>query len=180
MNETSTAPSPPAAESNTVEIVATVSWLGKYVVLPLTPFIVGVMVRYLYSGNLEFRALSPAELSFSMAMMSLVMATKASQLENSVRGAITTLYRVGVVVFIVLFSIAMFLETDISASYKLTWLLVLDQLNNGMPVTGGELPARVEFFGGIVDRLRSLTVTFSCIFVPLTVFTVRKYNMEEI
>ena len=74
----------------------TVSWFGRHLLLPLTPFLIGALVRYLYVGRIALETLSPAELSFSMAMMSLIISTKASQIrQKTVSGAITSLYRVG-------------------------------------------------------------------------------------
>ncbi|HXU30105.1 MAG TPA: hypothetical protein VN851_05960 [Thermoanaerobaculia bacterium] len=160
---------------------AAASWFGRHLVLPLTPFLVGALVRYLYAGEFNLEALSPAELSFSMAMMSLVISTKASQIpQPNVRGAITSLYRVGVVVFVVLFALSMFLETDISTTYKAAWDGIQSQLAAGKRVSSGDLSPHIALFCKIVDRLRYSTIIFSLLMIPLTIITILKYDMEEL
>lgn len=162
-------------------VMRTVSWFGRHLLLPLTPFLIGALVRYLYVGRIAVETLSPAELSFSMAMMSLIISTKASQIrQKTVSGAITSLYRVGVVVFVVLFALAMFLETDIAAAYEAAWQQVVDSVANGVTITGTELPARVQQFSDIVSRLRNVTITFSLLILPLTIIAIVKYDMEEL
>jgi hypothetical protein len=77
----------------------------KYVIIPLTPFIIGACIRLLESESASWSALDPAELSFSLAMFCLLGNISARRLEKSqYREAIAGVFVVGAVLFISLFA----------------------------------------------------------------------------
>lgn len=158
----------------------TTAWILKYVFLPLTPFLVGALVRGLYDGAVTLNLLSPSELSFSMAMMSLVLSIKTAQLDdNHLRDALTSLYQVGVVAFLALFAVAMFLETDASNVLHTLHAAAKSSVATGVKLTQANLPDRVESFGAILDRLRVAVLCLAFIVVPFTVIAVRRYDLDR-
>ena len=59
-----------------------IAWILKYIILPLSPFFLGALVRGLHEGFFNFIVFSPTELSFSMAMLSLCIAINASRIRE--------------------------------------------------------------------------------------------------
>jgi hypothetical protein len=84
-----------------------VGWLGRHILLPLTPFIVGSLIRTLKSGRLSISSLDPTELSFSLAMFCLIGVVAARKIEIiQYREAAFAVFVVGVAIFMSLFSLS--------------------------------------------------------------------------
>ena len=91
----------------------TFAWLLKNVVLPLAPFLVGAGVRLLHSGEFRLSCFSPTELAFSMAMMFMILSSTTAKLTNPVvRDALNNGFYLGVILFLALFAIGLFLDVD--------------------------------------------------------------------
>jgi len=77
-----------------------VAWLLKNVVLPLAPFLVGALIRFLHSGKISWECLSATELAFSMALMFLILTANTARLTNpALKDSLNNGFYLGVVVF---------------------------------------------------------------------------------
>jgi hypothetical protein len=159
----------------------TLTWILKYVVFPLLPFFFGAATRCLYLGNFQFASLSPAELAFSMALLTLIISVSTSRLDNKdLRDALTQAFQLGAIVYIALFSWAIFLETDLGATRAHFVTVVQQQLAANTPFLAQGLPAPNASFEAILSRLRWITVCLSAVMIPLAVFTTCKYDLEKV
>jgi hypothetical protein len=156
------------------------SWSLRYVLLPLTPFIVGAVVRLLYTGTVSPTALSPSELCFSMAMMSLVVSAKTRQLEDvHLADSLTSMYQIGLILFLSLFSLTMFLETDITATLQTLHKTAQESISTGSVLTAKDIPERLHNYTIILERLRWTAFGLAVVCVPLTLVAVVRYNLDE-
>jgi uncharacterized membrane protein len=162
-------------------LMKTVAWLLKNLFLPLTPFFVGALARSLHRGVFEFNSLSPTELSFSMAMLFLVVSLNASRLTNTtLREALTQLYQFGVITFLALFAWAIFIEADIESSLQSSLFAMEVAVQDGVTITAEALPDRIHQYEDILHRLRYTTVILALIVTPLTAFSAKKYDLENL
>lgn len=161
--------------------MASVGWFVKHLVLPLSPFIIGALIRTIYAGDISVESLSPGELTFSVAMLSLLMAAKCSQLTNQdLRSALTSLFQLGVIVFLALFAWSIFIEIDIANSMNKVWEAAQSSVQTNKPIQVEDLPERVPQLSDILNRLRWTALAASGLVVPLTVYAVNKYNLQEL
>lgn len=159
----------------------TFAWIVKFVIFPLTPFFIGAIVRILNSGDINVQVLSPTELAFSMAMLSLFISVNASRISNpTLRDALIRMYQLGVVVFLALFSWAIFLETDMLISLNSALVVIEQKINMGATITVGDLPKRLHHFELIFSRLRWMTIVLSMAVVPLAIYSNKKYDLEDL
>ena len=158
-----------------------VGWFTKYVILPLAPFIVGMLIRGLYAGQVSMKMVSPGELSFSVAILSLVISTKAAQIQDTIlRDALTSLFQLAVIVFLAFFSWAVLVETDIAISLESIWQLAQTSANSAAPVAADSLPDHLASRQELLGRLRWATIVSACVMIPLTVLSVNRYNLHEL
>lgn len=159
----------------------TVAWIIKHILLPLTPFVIGAVVRSVYGGDFHIDTLSAAELSFSMAMMALIVSTKTAQIKDRhLSEALTSLYQIILIVYLALFAVTMFLETDVNTLLETLFLTAQNQLANGQQLVEKDLPERIVIFQDILVRLRILAISLSVFVIPLTIYAIRKYELEEL
>jgi hypothetical protein len=154
-------------------------WSMKYVVLPLSPFFVGILFRFFRQGNLEFAFVSPAELGFSMAMLSLILTTQASQIsDKAVRDDLHTALRVGIVVYLALFAVAKFLDVDLQ--YTLRGLAAINPPAAGSPLSPELMnyQSHLKDCDSIMSRVRLTTLLLSVVGVVSALATSRRYKLE--
>ena len=159
----------------------TLRWLLKHVVLPLLPFFIGASIRCLFHNGFSINAFSPAELSFSMAMLTMVISLNASRLNNpNLRETISSLYQLGAFVFLILFSWAIFIEADKINLLNNLFKLVEQHINSGKVISVNDFPKRVFEFDSILSKLRVATISLSLAVVPLSIYSNKKFQLEEI
>lgn len=159
----------------------TLTWILKFIVFPLLPFFFGAGVRILQRGAFEFNVLSPAELAFSMAMLTLIISVSTSRIQNAtLRDALTQSFQLGAVVYLALFAWAIFLETDMQSSWKGTLAILEAKVRSNTPVGLQDFSSHTQAFLPILERLRWITITLSCVVIPLAVYTNKKYDLENL
>lgn len=159
----------------------TVVWIAKNVLLPLTPFFVGALIRTLHTGRVTLESFNPAELSFSMAMMSLVVSMSASKLTNpDLKDSITYMYQIALIIFLALFACAVFLQTDIEVSVEGVWRLAESKLQSTGNLTSADIPKQINQFKEILDRFRVAIIIMSVIVLPVTIISNKKYGLEDL
>ncbi|MFH1420624.1 MAG: hypothetical protein ABIG30_01520 [Candidatus Aenigmatarchaeota archaeon] len=166
------------AESNCMK---TLAWTLKFIVFPLLPFLSGTFMRCLYAGSFEVASLSPAELAFSMALLMMVISVNTSRIENStLRNAITPLFQLGLILYLILFSCVLFLQIDLNATQTTILHTVQEKVTNGLPVLPADFLNQNAKHELILGRLRWFTVIISIIVIPLAIYTNKKYDLEKL
>jgi hypothetical protein len=164
----------------TTKPMKTFAWLLKNVVLPLAPFLVGALVRFLHSGQFSWQCLSATELAFSMAMMFLILTASTSRLQNhTLKEALNSGFDLGVVVFLALFAIALFLEVDALGSLQDFLATATARINNSRPLLLTDLPERITREHGILERIRFTTLILSGISISLAVWVGKQYELMD-
>jgi hypothetical protein len=159
----------------------TTVWIAKNVLLPLSPFFVGALIRVLHTGRLTLDSMNPAELSFSMAMMSLVVSMTASKLtDQHLKDSITYMYQIALIIFLALFACAVFLQTDIEVSIEGVWRTAATKIHDGTNLTSADLPEQISKYKDILDRFRITILVLSLIAVPVTIISNKKYGLEDL
>lgn len=159
----------------------TFAWILKHVLLPLLPLILGATARGVQQGEVAFSLVSPAELGFSMAMLSLMVSMNASRLTNpDLRQALVNTFQLGVIVFLVLFAWSVYVETDINATLRSAYLLLEQKVSSGGVINANEVPNTIRKNEEIFNRLRWLIVSLTLIVLPLTIYSNIKYELEEL
>ncbi len=94
-----------------------IPWLAKYILFPLTPFIVGSTIRIIQSNDVTFRVFDTEELSFSLAVLCLLTILASERLDNAdYKFTIFALFSVG------LFLFTSFYIVSVSESFRLEGL----------------------------------------------------------
>jgi hypothetical protein len=90
-------------------------WLAKYVLAPLSPFIVGAALRMLHAEAWSVSAFDPGELSFSLAMFCLfVTLSLQRRTELSAKDVLDTFFTIGTLLFIAMFSFSVIQSAELS------------------------------------------------------------------
>ncbi len=159
----------------------TIAWILKHILLPLTPFILGAVARGIQQGYLGLSALGTSELGFSMAILCLVVSMNASRITNpDLKASIVGMYQLGLIIFLVLFAWAVYLEVEMNTSLKITYGVIEAKLLKQSTVTIADLSTTFHKNTNILGRLRLLVVIFSIIMIPLTILTNKKYDLEDL
>ena len=157
------------------------AWIVKHIVLPLAPFFIGGLIRIMYSGQPRLEAVSPGELTFSMAVLSLLMSSKTSQLANAhLRETLTSLFQFGVIVFLALFAWSVLVEVDIAYSLNAVLEVAVASEESGAPVNSGDLPKRLAWYNALLGRLRWAALLSFAVVVPMTLYAARKYGLQNL
>jgi len=159
----------------------TLTWILKFVLFPLLPFFFGASVRCLHAGSFKFDSLSPAELGFSMALLTLVISVSTSRIENpELRDALTQLFQLGAIIYISLFSWSIFLETDIHGNQTAILHVIQEKVDNQKPIIATDFSRYSKTNELILARLRWITVCLSVVIIPLAIYTNKKYDLEKL
>jgi hypothetical protein len=158
----------------------TFAWLLKNVVLPLAPFLVGAGIRLLHGGELRLSCFSPTELAFSMAMMFMILSSTTAKLTNPiVRDALNNGFYLGVIFFLALFAIGLFLDVEALSARESFLEAARARTNAGQVLLPSDIPPAASHDDLVFARIR-LTTIFSSIFaVLLALFVGRKYDLMD-
>lgn len=100
----STALSPPPPNTN-IDWADITGWLMRYAVLPLSPFFIGAIIRYIARLRFSLSIFEPAELAFSLAMFCMLVTISSRQLRDSdYKHTIAGLFTFGAFLFVALFA----------------------------------------------------------------------------
>lgn len=160
-----------------------IGWLSKRVLLPLTPFLVGAVIRYLYVGSVQRSIFDPAELSFSMAMLSLLVLLSIGKLDDrSLAESLSGFYTLILVMFLVFFSFASFLKAQFDSNLG-TLLDSLEKLQVGQPVpdvvVSNVSNLQDQLIKSMLLRTQLFVVILTLIVILLTVIFKQKYRLED-
>jgi hypothetical protein len=160
-------------------------WIAKYVLLPLTPFLVGFAIRLVGTGELTWRCFDPAELSFSLAMLCLFGVASARRLDDSESREIAfALFVVGVSIFVSMFSFSIVELTRLDSSQHVALTHAIDLLATRAPTGTAELATlRSSLDGGesvgILRRILVSVAALGLLFVIAGLVLRDRYGLGE-
>lgn len=155
----------------------TSGWVAKNVVLPLAPFVVGAAVRWAHLGEASLEVVNPAELSFSVAMVCLLVMSSASRLPNPhLRDAIGSIFGFGLVIMVALFAGVVFLEVELQSAL----LRVYEHARAGGVGVGSFSPEAYDIYFATFERLRNLILWVCAVVLPAAVVSNHRYQLAEL
>ena len=81
------------------------AWTTKRVLAPLALFFVGALARYLYLGGSSWEVFDPAELSFAMSMLSLLVILSATRMRDThLANWLVYMFAFAMILFVALFA----------------------------------------------------------------------------
>ena len=111
-------PSPP--EPTQINKADLANWTMKYALVPLIPFLIGALIRWLENG-IGWNAFKPVQLTFALAMFCLLVYASAERLDSlQYKETIQTIYVLGMVLFIALFTYATVKDSQLSGIHNRT------------------------------------------------------------
>jgi len=150
------------------------SWICKNLLLPLIPFVAGWLVRSLNFGEFSLDYFNPGELSFSMSMLCLIMMLNGKRLsDEDANEIIFTLFFVIMVVFICIFAINTYMQTELYKNYD----ILIDKLRMNNLFVDDFLSKR-ESFNKSTSQIWLITLIFSSVSIVLAFLFNLKYKIS--
>ena len=158
-----------------------VSWGLKNVLLPLSPFLIGAILRWLYEGAFSLSILDSVSLSFSMAILCILLLKSASQLEDKdLNDSLTSVLGVGIIFYLALFATAIFIQIHIEhqtiESLKSISALIANSQVEGLE--SSIYNREQDIFIAIQKRMSVFIIILTVITIPLTLVSRRRYNLK--
>jgi len=156
-------------------------WSAKYVVVPLLPFGIGALIRFISGVSGAKEVFDAGELCFSMAMLSMLVISSAGKLnDKDLRDGLINTFTVVVVVFIVLFTVASIYRIQVETGTHEALSRAVEILKNG----GNVLPAQLEDpqalrEKSVLDKVWICTVIPSVLTILAAMICKFKYKLED-
>lgn len=167
-----------------MEIKKIISWASKRVLLPLGPFFVGASIRYVHDGTVNRSLFDPTELSFSMAMLCLLVSFSINKLDDKdLADSLNGLYGVALLFFFAMFAASSFIKIRLEYHVFEYISLVKDSIANNP-----QLPQNIidKINGPLCNdltsmllRIQSIVGLMSFVLIPVTVIIKEKYNLDD-
>jgi hypothetical protein len=131
------------------------AWATKHLLLPLTPFITGAIIRAVAGMHGYQDVFDVGELSFSMAMLCLLVVASASRVSDQhLRESLVGIWIVPGVIFLALFALSTFAKVQIDSGMKDLLLSVQRTASTGGQLGTFPVPDQaVEKFARILQRV---------------------------
>lgn len=161
-----------------------IAWIAKNLVLPLLPAFTGALIRYTHSGQFNEETFEIGELSFSMAMLFVIVMVSASRLnDKGLREGLNVLFTIGLVFFLAVFVCTTLLKIQVDAAMrenveqikKLSLHSPLDPSALGHILDDHHLANTFKMQG----RIRLFAIWTAIAAIPITILIKLKYKLEE-
>ena len=158
----------------------TTSWFFTRVILPLTPSIVGIFIRYIHTGVFSVFLFNPMELSFSIAMLCLLVLFSIQKIEDrEIRNILSVIYIILLIFFIGIFALSNFLDVHIDQLYKTSSLHVdygFSKIKTPKPTSTF---LDIENYEIMFERLRRSVLVFTCVIILVTIVIKNIFKLKE-
>jgi len=139
------------------------------VFLPLIPFALALLIRWIFLGKLSWEMFKPAEIAFAVAMY-LVMCMIGSRnvVDKELANSLFPPYLIAISAFIALFTLSVFLTTY--NTHIITETIRLLRENSSAEINNHIEP--------ILHRIRIFTLLLSIVVITLSEMARNKYKIE--
>jgi len=174
-------PSPPVVAQR----APLLGWIAKYLLLPLTPFLVGLAIRWVGAGALSWPCFDPAELSFSLAMLCLFGVASARRLDNAQsREVAFAVFVIGVAIFISMFAFSIVELSRLESTRYLALQQAIDALAIPAPISRNTLDGLRSTLDGnqsesILHRILCSVAGLGVLFVVAGLILRDRYGLGE-
>jgi hypothetical protein len=160
------------------------AWISKHIVAPLGLFLVGALARYLFGGGTGRQIFDPAELSFAMSMLCLLVILSAAKLrDKQLMSSLVYGFALAMILFVSLFAWASMLEVQIETAVDQS-LATLGKSLQGAgldpALVGGALEEGIcASEKAAVERLRNFALVLSVLTVTFALACKVKFKLED-
>ena len=158
-------------------------WVAKTVFIPLVPFVVGALLRFVSFHHLSAEIIDGGELSFSIALSYLLIMSSVSRLnDRGLRDALTTFSIFGTVLSLGLFAFASYLKVEVEKIVFGNVAPLRDLALGTLPVPPTALQFIREIPGDLMPQLaiiRWCSVAFLVITLPVAIIIRKRYQLDD-
>ncbi len=162
----------------------TVAWVLKNLLLPLLPFGLGALIRILSALSIDRSAFDPADLSFSLAILCLLVSVSARKLQDPhTSSSISSMFIMFGCLFLTLFAITTLWKFDADA----TSAGMLEDARRYISSGGtsiaavGDVVTRTQFVSTLqrIDAVRQITFIVAGFVIFLAIVCEYRYKLED-
>jgi len=159
-------------------------WVLRKVLLPLLPFLLGASIRIIHLGKVSVEVFDGAELSFSMAMLSVLILENVNRLnDESLRDFLSSGFQVFATLFLALFAIQIYIEAEIASALSMGFENLRSYIHSGteIPISGLQFikDPVVAYSSAKIQRLWCWTIASTLMVIPLSVVVKIRYKLEN-
>ena len=151
----------------------------RNILFPLVPFFSGFLIRYVYIGNFNIGLINPAELSYSMALLSILMIISSTNIDNrDHRDNITIIFIFSLIIFLLYFIISHYLQYDMSDCLKTINDKAQLSVSSGGKIDNfyiKSLNMQINKSNNMLNNIRFLTIWFAISIIPISLIIKYKY-----
>ncbi|NTW32554.1 MAG: hypothetical protein HGB12_08020 [Bacteroidetes bacterium] len=159
----------------------TVNWVLRNILIPLTPFVIGAFLRFVYTKSFGIALFNESELSLSMGLLCIIMIKSANKLSDETLGDnLANVLIMFALVFIVIFACTSFLKfhMDIKATKQLKDIIHLSATNAfNLKSDQIYMPEKDDFYG-MLSMFKYSTFLLTSIIIPTVISFRYKYNLS--
>ena len=164
----------------TVKMKESIRWTIRQLILPLTPFFIGALVRWIYLG-FSWSIFDPSLLSFSMAMLCyLVIISSVNIHDQDLRKELSDIFAFTLIVFLVAFAVINYINISIDASFLANIEQIIASNSSGIiSVNTFQDLIKPQYENSPrIERVKELLIIMTFVTLTLTIYCKHKYKLE--
>lgn len=160
---------------------STISWILKNILLPLTPFLLGAVLRFFKAQTFGIGLFDAGELSFSMGILCLIVIQSANRLPDTNLGeAIANTLIFFMIFFLVMYACSTFIKvhSEFHMLSKIDKVSELLKTKNLQPLESEMSRKEFAEFNSVLNYISWFVVTLTLICIPTVLTFKQKYNLS--
>ncbi len=164
------------------QVSTTVSWLLKNVLVPLSPSLLGALIRWSITNKFGWHLLSSSEVLCSLAMIFFVImiGARSVQGDSSLYSSLTNLSLIGLFVCIGFFSTTTYQQEQLNKETNDVRDYVVDSIKRQN--VSGKIEYKldnIKEIEGQSNRIRYVVLPFSIVVIIIGLFLRRQYKLVD-
>lgn len=158
----------------------TLRWILKNIVLPLTPFLTGALLRFSYGSQDLDHIFDPSELSFSMGLLCIIVLISVNKLtEENLSDALSSILTILIVIFLVLFASSSLIKIHFDTQVLKSYQIFIDNIDTGKIIDTSNLyhPNKDDLYQ-MLKVLTKFIFGFTFMTVPTVVLFKHLYKLS--
>ena len=160
---------------------STINWILKNIILPLTPFLLGALLRFFKAKTLGINLFDASELSFSMGILCLIVSQSATRLPDVNLGeALANTLTFFMIIFLAMYACSSFIKVhqEFIVGHKLHTIEILSKSKNFSAINNEINNKNHSEFDDIVVSISWFVGVMTIICVPTVLSFKIRYNLN--